>query len=242
MMDKAIKLGRKLSHKMLKNPRCSLSQIATRVTPITLAAAMGHVKCLEVLLQNPQANIDAVEEYTGANAFWFAAYFGRGQAMRTLAEAGANVLDCHKSTEENALHVAVQHKDYTILDLLVASEFPLDLPRKGGVTALMIGARYTGHIDICERLIEGGADINIISEAGDSALGEAIRYENIELAKLLMRLGASPFYEDSDLKIMSPFYSAIRHKKRWAVELICDNEDVLWMFTNNHRFAMVYAA
>ena len=110
---------------------------------------MGHVKCLEILLQNPQANIDAVEEYTGATAFWFAAYFGRGHALRILAEAGANVLGCHKITEENALHVAVLHKDYTIVDLLVASDFPLDMPRKGGITALMIGARFTDQMNIC---------------------------------------------------------------------------------------------
>ena len=114
--------------------------------------------------------------------------------MRILAEAGANVLSSHKDTGDNALHIAVELKHHNIVCMLVDSEYPLDICCQGGITALMIGARYVDELHTCEKLIEGGADFNKISDGGYSALSEAIKYENIELAKFLMIMGAQPFY------------------------------------------------
>ena len=51
--------------------------------PIHLAAALGEKDCMNVLLQNnnicrQKIDIDQIDEETGTNAFWIAAYYGRG--------------------------------------------------------------------------------------------------------------------------------------------------------------------
>ena len=63
--------------------------------------------------------MNAVEKDSGCNAFWFAAYYGRGKVMKLLAEAGIDVLNEHKTTQANALHVAVQRNHLRIVELLV---------------------------------------------------------------------------------------------------------------------------
>lgn len=69
-----------------------------KVTPIILAASMGRPKVLEVLLRNLGVNLDICEETSGVNAFWFAAFFGRGKCLKLLAEAGINIITKHKET------------------------------------------------------------------------------------------------------------------------------------------------
>ena len=43
-------------------------------------------------------------------------------------------------------------------------------------------------IHMCRTIIEGGADVNIISEGGISALSEAIIHENKPLVDILIKV------------------------------------------------------
>lgn len=54
-------------------------------TPLILCASLGHTDSLKVLLQNSSLDIDATEERSGTNAFWTAAYYGRGECLGLLA-------------------------------------------------------------------------------------------------------------------------------------------------------------
>ena len=90
---------------------------------------MGRPKALQVLLSNLGAELDICEESFGVNAFWFAAFFGRGKCLKLLAEAGINVLSKHKDTGANALHVAIERKHHKVVDMLVDSGFPLSTCR-----------------------------------------------------------------------------------------------------------------
>ena len=51
---------------------------------------------------------------------------------------------------------------------------------QGDLSALIVGTRITDDIGIrmCRKIIEGGADVNIISKGGESALSEAIVHDN----------------------------------------------------------------
>jgi ankyrin repeat protein len=49
---------------------------------------------------------------------------------------------------------------------------------------------------MCRKIIEGGADVNMISEGGISALSEAIIHENKQLVDILNKLQANLMYED----------------------------------------------
>ena len=58
--------------------------------------------------------IDILDEKTGTNSFWLAAFYGHGGCLNLLANAGANVFSKHKETKSNALHVALQRKHYEV--------------------------------------------------------------------------------------------------------------------------------
>jgi len=60
------------------------------------------------MLNNTTLDIDIIDEHTGINAFWLAAFYGHGKIMEILAEKGINILNTHKETKSNALHVAVE--------------------------------------------------------------------------------------------------------------------------------------
>jgi ankyrin repeat protein len=76
-------------------------------TPLQLAACYGAHECLEIMVNNKTINIDKKEEQDGINAFWLAAYFGRGQCCSILANAGINILNAHANNGQNALHIAI---------------------------------------------------------------------------------------------------------------------------------------
>lgn len=62
--------------------------------------------------------------------------------MQLLAEAGINILNKHKETGSNALHVAIERKHPDIVRMLIESGFPLENTKKDGVTALITSCRY----------------------------------------------------------------------------------------------------
>ena len=50
--------------------------------------------------------------------------YGHGQVMRILAEAGANVLVVNKR-QVNVLHLAISRNHPHVVDMLLASNFPI---------------------------------------------------------------------------------------------------------------------
>lgn len=82
--------------------------------PILLAASLGEPEVVRELVKNPKLKLDVIDEETGTNSFWLAAFYGRGENMIILADAGINILNVHKVTNSNALHVAVERKHYEV--------------------------------------------------------------------------------------------------------------------------------
>ena len=103
-----------------------------------LAAVLGHSECVEVLVSNPNCNINATNPHNGCNAFWFASYYGRGECLTILAEAGIDIFNVHRPSKANALHIAAKMKHTGVVEMLSESNFPLDNNMIGGITALMI--------------------------------------------------------------------------------------------------------
>jgi hypothetical protein len=59
---------------------------------LLLAASIGDSEVIELLLENKTIDINRKEKTSMVNAFWVAAFYGRGNAMNQLASANANVL------------------------------------------------------------------------------------------------------------------------------------------------------
>lgn len=129
---------------------------------------------MDAILRNPTVDINVCDQETGVNAFWLAAYYGHGKMMTKLAQMGVDVTNKHKQTQSNALHTAVEKNFPEIVQQLIDSHFPLDEKKKGGLTALITSCNDQEKFLITKLLVRGGADINIISDHGSSALSEAV--------------------------------------------------------------------
>jgi len=138
--------------------------------PIQLAAAIGEADCLKVILENQQTKIDVVDNQTGTNAFWVACFYGRGECVGLLANAGVDIFNKHSETSSNGLHVAIERKQYEVANMLISSKYPLEEKKKGGLTPLLLSARDKDAYSVSEQLVKKGANINVISDTGQSPL------------------------------------------------------------------------
>jgi ankyrin repeat protein len=134
--------------------------------PIQLASAIGEAECLKVILENNQTNIDVVDAKTGTNAFWIACFYGRGECVGLLANAGIDIFNKHSDTNSNGLHVAIERKHYEVATMLISSKYPLEEKKKGGLTPLLLSARDKEAYYVSEQLVKKGAYINVVSDSG----------------------------------------------------------------------------
>jgi ankyrin repeat protein len=71
--------------------------------------------------------------------------------------------------------------------MLIASKFPLEDKKTGGLTPLIISARDNQAFNVSEILIKKGANINAVSDTGQSPLSQAVINDNQKLAELLLK-------------------------------------------------------
>ena len=107
--------------------------------------------------------------------------------------------------------------------MLLDSNFPMNCTMKGGITALIIASEDPIYFKLCIKMLSAGANINMISNTGDSALSQAVKGSNKKLTQLLIEHQAAIFYEKGKHRDRSPFFQAIEQQSQWAIELYCDN-------------------
>jgi ankyrin repeat protein len=73
----------------------------------------------------------------GINAFWIAAYYNHARLLRNLSDLGIE-RQVINEIGSNALHIAVKRGNIEVIHELIAMDFPLNLPKANGVTALGI--------------------------------------------------------------------------------------------------------
>ena len=106
----------------------------------------------------------------------------------------------------NFLNRAVKNDDSIALSALISLGFDINYIRenekwkigksRGGKYSALMWAADLGHLDLTERLIDSGADVNMQDNKGYTALMWAIENNNIGVAKMLISSGA-------DLKLRS---------------------------------------
>ena len=211
--------------------------------PIQLVAVKGDLNILKGILKNSSNDIQVCDETSGINSFWLASYYGHGKCMNLLAKNGIDIMNIHQTTLSNALHVATDRKFSQIVQQLANSSYPLNEKRAGGITALISSCIDPDEDNLIAKiLIRGGADVNIITDMGSSALNEAVINENSELIKLLLKKNASVFFEEEKFRMQSPFFVALRKQYINAIELFCDHGADLDKRLANGQTPMIYAA
>ena len=197
---------------------------------------------MRVILQNPTIDIHVIEKNTGVNSFWLAAFYGHGEIMNMLAEAGIDIMNRHKKTLNNVLHTACDRQYPHIVQQLVDSGYPLNVKKSEGLTAL-VSACIDDNEQISKILIKGKANLNIVTDKGSSALSEAVVKNNKKLTWLLLTQGAHMIYKDPKIIHLSPFYKAIDNDSIWAVELFADHgADLSGIGSVSSQNPLIYAA
>jgi uncharacterized protein len=177
------------------------SRLPDGQTLLMLAARTGSVASLKSLIA-AGSSLNARETRTGTTAVVWAATANRGDAIRVLAEAGADLNVLSKVTAYPHTQNGVL---LTGLEEGVSYVGQTVLPR-GGWSAVMYAARE-GAAHAARALAESGANLNLTDPEGTTALIVAIINGHHDLASVLIEKGADP--NIADIKGMTPLYAAV---------------------------------
>jgi ankyrin repeat protein len=144
-------------------------------TPLMLAARTNGVAAVKLLIERG-AHVGVVERWQGQTPLMYAAAHDRAEVAAVLIAAGADV---DAATPRNGLPARLPAARFNV-------EFPL-----GGMTPVLLAARQ-GAEGALRVLIEAGADLEVRTPEGFSALVLALHNFHYGAAKLLVDAGASP--------------------------------------------------
>ena len=170
-------------------------------TLLMLAARTGKVEAMKQLVGRG-VNVNAIEPRNGTSAVMWAAVGDRGDAVRFLAEAGADLNARSKVTQyphtpaavvSDALEPGVSYVGQTVLP-------------KGGWTPAMYAARE-GAAGAIRALAEARADLDAQDPEGTTALLFAIINGHHDAAVALIEKGAK--LDVADKTGMTPLYAAV---------------------------------
>lgn len=184
------------------------------------AAIEGNLKTIGLYINQPHANLDAVDQH-GATALMYAAKNGHLHIIKALIDAKADLhvtdkigctaltwatLYCHpeiinvltaaganpnSKAECSDLMRAVMIGHVETVNALIAAGAKPDVVSRYGLTPLMLAA-FRGHEKTAKALIQASPHntLNMTDENGNSALSTALSYKHFEVAKLLIEAGA----------------------------------------------------
>lgn len=165
------------------------------------AARTGQLASVKALLA-AGSNPNARETRTATTAAIWAATGNHANAIRVLAEAGADLNVLSKVTSyphtQNGVLLSGLEEGYSYVGQTV-------LPR-GGWSATMFAARE-GAVEAVRALAESGANLNLTDPEGTTALIVAVINGHYDVVSALIENGADP--NIADIKGMTPLYAAV---------------------------------
>jgi ankyrin repeat protein len=159
-------------------------------TPLMAVARTGDVDAARLLL-DAGAQVDAVEEWGGQTALMWAAAQSQPEMVRLLL---------HRGADPNARGI---YRDW---GRRVTAESRVKDLNYGGFTPLLFAARE-GCVECARALVEGGADINLVTPDGITPLLMAAINIRYDTAAYLTQAGAD--VDRWDLWGRSPLYSVV---------------------------------
>ncbi|CAI5469023.1 unnamed protein product [Closterium sp. Yama58-4] len=147
-------------------------------TPLHVAAAHGHVSCINAILQRNGVDVNALDR-SGSTPLLEAVKNGQSKAAEALQAAGAALL--------------LKDPGSTLCCLAASAAAEASSSQSGSSSSKSGGG---SNVQYLERLLTAGADVNAQDHAGCTALHVACANRSIAVAKLLMAHGANPHLED----------------------------------------------
>ncbi|XP_062592175.1 ankyrin repeat and SAM domain-containing protein 6-like [Saccostrea cucullata] len=157
-------------------------------TPLMHASRNGHANVVATLLQQRQADINAITGL-GASALTFAARGGHIQVVRQLVEAGIELSTSGGANECDftPLLAAALYGHDAVLRFLLDRGCDVNFRTStSGLTPLMVAA-LNGHMKTAQILVERGADPNVTNANNRTALDIATMRMKREVAAYLDR-------------------------------------------------------
>ncbi|KAK2723984.1 hypothetical protein QYM36_002353 [Artemia franciscana] len=110
---------------------------------------------------------------------------GRADMCELLIDSGAK-LDAMNANKDTPLLTAIRNNNLELVKLLLKRGAN---PNCGECLHLAV---KKGGADLCNLLIKSGAELDATNVYGETPLGTAIKTSNLDLVKLLLKLGANP--------------------------------------------------
>lgn len=185
-----------------KNPNVN------RAPALVTAAALGHLKALDILLEpprpssrerdydhsRPQEAPDVNVWAQGTTPLLAAIKEHHTKTTKLLLEAGAET-DLSYKDGTSPLHMAALGGDLEIARLLIDHDANVNHPNDAGDTALIIASRW-GHANTARFLIEKGAKVNARNNKNSTALLVAARHDCVDVLQVLLDNGANVHARD----------------------------------------------
>eukprot|EP00051_Salpingoeca_urceolata_P027062 m.479876 g.479876 ORF g.479876 m.479876 type:complete len:253 (+) comp21625_c0_seq1:1153-1911(+) len=164
-------------------------------TGLHVACDCNAPDCVTLLLDKG-ADTGSVD-HSGMTPLHKAAINDANECITLLLQRGANI-NAVDNDGETALHKACLYGCSEAFVVLLQANPDLDIRNKedpanysGGSTALHFAAT-DGNMGWCERLVEGGANVNVRDVVGQTPLHKAAQGDNTKLVKLLLDHGSDP--------------------------------------------------
>jgi len=151
------------------------------------AAERGCVKSIQRAL-TLGADISAMDE-TGVQAVHSSASGGHVEALRSLLEAGAKP-GARDFMQWTPMHEAAVKGQTAVVEFLI-KEVGVEVDSQEGTGSTPLHAAASlGKVEMCQYLIQQGADIEALDVCGFTPLHQAATEGNIEVCQLLLGAGA----------------------------------------------------
>uniref|UniRef100_A0A671YFU5 Ankyrin 2 n=1 Tax=Sparus aurata TaxID=8175 RepID=A0A671YFU5_SPAAU len=186
------------------------------LTPIHVAAFMGHLNIVLLLLQNG-ASPD-VSNIRGETALHMAARAGQVEVVRCLLRNGA-IVDARAREDQTPLHIASRLGKTEIVQLLLQHMAHPDAATTNGYTPLHISARE-GQVETASVLLEAGASHSLATKKGFTPLHVASKYGSLDVAKLLLQRRAPP--DSAGKNGLTPLHVAAHYDNQKVALLLLD--------------------
>lgn len=144
------------------------------------------------------------------DAFAAAIAEGNEKTVQLFLDAGFSPDDCNK-TGVPMLCLAARAGKFNIIQKLLDNKAGVNKKSLDRGNTAIIDAALGKYSGIIEVLIKAGADVNVKSKDGQSALIMAVNLDDEETAKILLKAGADPDASDS-LGASAKKYAALFHK------------------------------
>lgn len=206
-------------------------------TPLHHAVNSDSLECVQLLLNEPEIDTKA-ESFEGLSALIIACskpYYVKNYIAKALLEKDPELIHYVNNEKETVVHLALQHRNYDLAELLIDSDYPVDFTDLDNETALHIAVRFDSK-EMIEYLLYANCDPDIRNLFGLTALELHVilttcsietlelflRFAPIDLCGVAIKSIANQMYENYTIfnYLIQEYYTQPSNTKSYFVKIL----------------------